>query len=334
MEDQREIALRAWCEAQTGTTQPQLEVVSGDASFRRYFRATDGKRSLIAVDCPPEKENMQPFVDVAEAYRDAGVTVPELIAVHPQKGFMLQQDFGETLLLSKLNARSMQAFYQQALAALPNIMRVTRTATGNLEHYDAALLTREMRLFSEWLLAAHLQQPLELREERLWNEVQQRLLDNALEQPQVGVHRDYHSRNLMVLANDELGIIDFQDAVIGPITYDAVSLLRDCYVQWSAQDIDTLAQNFRELLQQQQLLSAAIDAQTWQRWFDLMGMQRHLKAAGIFARLAYRDGKQGYLQDVPRTLGYLISISQRYPEFTEFSDWLAQRVLPEVERRQ
>ncbi|MGM0480916.1 MAG: aminoglycoside phosphotransferase family protein [Pseudomonadota bacterium] len=323
----REVELKAWCEAQTGVYQPQLEVVSGDASFRRYFRISDGKQSLIAVDCPPEKEDMAPFLAVADAYQQASVKVPSIIAVQQQRGFMLQSDFGQILLLSKLHPRNARAYYTKALNILPNIMSVTDTRLGPLPSFDTDMLNRELALFKDWLLEQHLGWQWDSEDESIWNEFCELMIDNALQQPQVGVHRDYHSRNLMLLNDDQIGVIDFQDAVLGPITYDAVSLLRDCYVQWPADLVEELSELLRTLLQQQGVLAPTVTPAQWQRWFDWMGLQRHTKAAGIFARLAHRDDKPAYLQDVPRTLQYLQSVSAHYEELQRYHQWLTRKVI-------
>ncbi|RUO75196.1 aminoglycoside phosphotransferase family protein [Idiomarina seosinensis] len=333
MEDLRELDLKAWCEAQTGVRQAQLEAVSGDASFRRYFRASDGRQSLIAVDCPPDKEDMTPFIAVADAYQQAGVQVPSIIAVDQQQGFMLQSDFGHILLLSKLHPRNVRQFYSRALQVLPQVMSVTETQLGPLPDYDEALLERELELFKDWLLKEHIRLDWDTSDDKIWTEFCQQMIENARQQPQVGVHRDYHSRNLMVLANDELGIIDFQDAVSGPITYDAVSLLRDCYIEWSAELVTELAQELRTQLIDNQQLAASVSSEQWQHWFDWMGLQRHTKAAGIFARLAHRDDKPGYLRDVPRTLNYLMKVSANYPELARYHQWLTDKVVPAWERQ-
>ena len=324
----RELALQAWCEAQTGYQQERLEVVSGDASFRRYFRTTDGKRSLIAVDAPPPQEALQPFIAIATCYAQAGVPVPDVIAADHQQGFMLLSDLGSTLLLSELNDHSMIYWYQRALADLPAIMAVTRTDLGDLPAYDEALLRRELSLFPDWLLQRHLGLTLRDSEQQLWQQFTDRMVANALAQPQVGVHRDYHARNMMVVGAQQLAYIDFQDAVVGPITYDAVSLLRDCYVRWPTQKVYQLSEYLRQHLQQQQRLSLQVSAEQWRHWFDWMGLQRHSKAAGIFARLYHRDGKAGYLADIPRTLSYLVDVSADYPELRDYHQWLQERVLP------
>ncbi|EKE87479.1 aminoglycoside phosphotransferase family protein [Idiomarina xiamenensis] len=330
MEDQREIALQAWCEAQTGLAQQALQSVSGDASFRRYFRVQSEDNSLIAVDCPPQQEPLLPFLAIAEAYAQGNIPVPQVLAVDIEKGFMLQSDLGQTLLLSKLRRDNMRQYYAQALAMLPAIMRVQETADGPLPAYNEALLTRELNLFHDWLLEQQLSLTLDARERQLWGDFCQQMIDNALQQPTVGVHRDYHSRNLMVQPDHSLAVIDFQDAVCGPITYDAVSLLRDCYIEWPDAWVDELAQQLRTNLQAEQILASDVSATDWQRWFDYMGLQRHTKAAGIFARLAIRDGKDGYLNDVPRTLSYMIRIAARYPALQPFQQWLQRRVWPLV----
>lgn len=326
----RELALQAWCEAQTGYRQERLEPVSGDASFRRYFRASNGQQSLIAVDAPPPQEALQPFIAIAERYAGAGLNVPQVIAADERQGFMLLSDLGSTLLLGELHEHSMAHWYQCALTDLPAVMSVTNTRLGTLPAYDQALLLRELSLFPEWLLQRHLGLELSSDEQQLWQRFVELMVDNALQQPQVGVHRDYHARNMMVVGPQQLAYIDFQDAVVGPITYDAVSLLRDCYVRWPQVQVQQLAEFLRQQLQQQNLLSATVSSEQWRRWFDLMGLQRHSKAAGIFARLYHRDGKSGYLADIPRTVQYLVDVSADYPELQGFNQWLRARVIPSL----
>ncbi|OZB03783.1 MAG: hypothetical protein B7X54_09215 [Idiomarina sp. 34-48-12] len=310
-----------------------MQPVSGDASFRRYFRCSDGRRSLIAVDAPPPQESLQPFMAIAQAYAEAGVAVPVVIAADEIQGFMLLSDLGSTLLLSELTEATMSDWYRKALLDLSDLMAVTRTDLGELPLYDKALLRREIDLFHDWLVVEHLGLSLTSEQQAMWQRVGEVLIENALEQPQVGVHRDFHARNIMVQANGSLAYIDFQDAVQGPITYDAVSLLRDCYVRWPQQQVVELSLELFERLREQQLVAATVDKSQWQRWFDLMGMQRHTKAAGIFARLYHRDGKSGYLQDIPRTVGYLYDIAGLYPEFADYRRWLAEHIQPALQER-
>ncbi|RUO75597.1 aminoglycoside phosphotransferase family protein [Pseudidiomarina taiwanensis] len=334
MKNNRKLALQAWCEARIGMQPNGLESVSGDASFRRYFRAYQDHRSVIAVDAPPPQESLQPFMAIAKAYAAAGIQVPAVIDFDEEQGFMLLSDFGSTLLLAELTEANAPRYYQQALATLPQIMQVTATELGPLPRYDEALLRRELNLFYDWLVTVHLGLDLSPEQNQIWQNFAGQLIDNALEQPQVGVHRDYHARNLMVTSDSELGCIDFQDAVVGPITYDAVSLLRDCYVRWPETLVDELCHSFYQQLQQTELLAANVSWQQFQRWFDLMGLQRHSKAAGIFARLYHRDGKAGYLQDIPNTLNYMLSVSDKYPQFSDFHTLLADVVLPAWEQMQ
>ncbi len=328
MENKRELALQAWCEAITGHHQQKIQPVSGDASFRRYFRVTDGVRSLIAVDAPPPQESLDAFIAVASAYAEQQLQVPEVLAADHEYGFMLLSDLGSTLLLGELNQASMASWYQRSLHDLMKVMKVTRTEQAELPNYDEALLRRELALFHDWLVHTHLQLEVSAHEQTVWKEFCDTLVTNALEQPQVGVHRDYHARNIMIQADESLAYIDFQDAVVGPITYDAVSLLRDCYVRWPDHQVQELSAWFHNVLVEHGLLEATVELEQWQRWFDLMGLQRHTKAAGIFARLCHRDGKRAYLQDVPRTLGYLHDIAGKYPEFADYQQWLANKVQP------
>ncbi len=298
--------------------------VSGDASFRRYFRLRWGNRSVIGVDAPPEKENCEPFVRIGAAMLAHGVRVPQVLARDVAGGFMMLDDFGDVLLRPQLNAATVATFYGQAMQDLLHIQECE--FSPELPAYDEPLLLREMALFPDWFLKVHLQLSLSAAEEQLLADAFTCLKDAALEQPRVTVHRDYHSRNIMVLPAGGLGHIDFQDAVHGPVTYDLVSLLRDCYVDWPVEQVYGWALAFAELLRQAGRLAA--DDATFRRWFDAMGAQRHLKAIGIFARLFHRDGKAGYLPDIPRTFGYLLHETAVTPELQAFHDWLQARVVP------
>lgn len=332
MTDHRELQLQAWCEAVTGYRQQHLQPVSGDASFRRYFRCSDGHRSYIAVDAPPPQESLQPFMAVAAAYAEQELPVPTVVAADEKHGFMLLTDLGNALLLGELTSSSMESFYRQALTDLMKVMRVTETSLGPLPTFDRALLERELALFHDWLVHTHLGLQMTRQQQTIWVDFCAVMVANALAQPQVGVHRDFHSRNIMVQP-DNLAYIDFQDAVVGPITYDAVSLLRDCYTAWPAADVHRLSQEFLHQLQIHQFVADSVTAEQWQRWFDLMGMQRHTKAAGIFARLYHRDGKSGYLRDIPRTVDYLVHVSAHYQEFADYRNWLITDVVPALQEQ-
>jgi aminoglycoside/choline kinase family phosphotransferase len=301
-----------------------LMPVSGDASFRRYFRARADGRSWIAVDAPPEKEDSLPFVEVAAAWRAQGIPVPEVLAADLAQGFMLLEDFGDRLLLAELDKDSADPLYDLALDTLAALQQLS---PAGLPPYNQLLLQREMALLDEWFLPGLLDIELSPPETQLLDRVKAMLVDNARSQLQVPVHRDYHSRNLMLReAPSRLGVIDFQDAVEGPVTYDPVSLLKDSYVRWPDADVSRWVEAHRQRLIAAGLSLPAPDV--FRRHFDLMGMQRQLKVLGIFARLSLRDGKPGYLKDIPRTFGYLYRACGSYPEFADLKNWLTERVLP------
>ena len=294
-----------------------LAPVSGDASFRRYFRFHCDGTTLIAVDAPPTLENNQPFVAVTKLLLQHQLTVPKIFHASMEHGFFVLQDFGNRLLLDALNENTADNLYSVALQSLATMQSIS---PQSLPAYDSKLLQREMHLFSDWYLGKHLGVNLDNDIRSMLTSTYTLLEDNALQQPQVFVHRDYHSRNLMLLDDNALGIIDFQDAVHGPITYDLVSLLRDCYIEWRQDKIDQWVEDFRSSSPQVR----ACDKNLFHRWFDLMGIQRHLKATGIFCRLNYRDGKPTYLNDIPRTLNYVIQVSARYDELQAFNSFLQQ----------
>ncbi|PID42854.1 MAG: aminoglycoside phosphotransferase [Proteobacteria bacterium] len=327
--------------------------VSGDASFRRYFRVSIGgnnapadNRSWIAMDAPPEKENSEPFVAVATFWRAKGLNVPEILLSDLPKGFLLLSDFGDSLLLNQLNDENADILYQRCMDDLLVIQSsfrktshpVTQPDTPQLflPPYDHLLLRREMQLFTDWLVTKKLGYAMKPDETDLLDDTFQLLIHSALHQPQVPVHRDYHSRNIMLVEGDatlddrdfQLGHLDFQDAVSGPISYDLVSLLRDCYIRWPKKRVDEWVSYYYRQATKSGLLDA--DPDQFTRWFDLMGIQRHLKASGIFARLSLRDGKHGYLNDIPLTLSYIESVSARYPELAEFRRWLSDVILPRL----
>ncbi len=323
--------LISWLQQQTGQSEIQLTPASSDASFRRYFRLQQTNGSYIVMDAPPPQEDCRPFIAVATQLRAAGVNVPEIFASDVEQGFLLLTDFGSTLYLQQLAADTVDTLYQAALKAL---LRLQQTDSSQLPPYDAELLHREMHLFSDWLVGTHLQITLSAEEQTALYDCFQQLADSALAQPQVFVHRDYHSRNLMYLDDSILNpaILDFQDAVKGAVTYDLVSLLRDCYIQWPLAQIHAWVEQYQDQLQQAGVI-APVSRETFLQWFDWMGIQRHLKASGIFARLFYRDGKDGYLADIPRTLGYISSVIPNYPSLAPLQQLLEQRVLPALQEK-
>ncbi len=308
---QRIQAMRRWLSGELGYRDYTLEPASTDASFRRYFRMSLDGASRIVMDAPPEKEDSRPFVEISGRLLRAGLSVPEVLAADLEQGFLLITDLGKRLYLAEFGDDTRERLYADALAALITLQ--SRVGTAGLPPYDREMLTFELSLFPEWFLSRHLGLTLSGAERAALDAQFQRLADSALDQPRVFVHRDYHSRNLMVLDQGNPGILDFQGAVEGPITYDLVSLLRDCYVAWPVDQVQRWLADYQSRLRAAGLRAEA-DGPTFRRWFDWMGLQRHLKAIGIFARLYHRDGKPGYLADIPRTLDYVVAVAAGYPE--------------------
>ncbi|MGY3925987.1 aminoglycoside phosphotransferase family protein [Aeromonas simiae] len=318
----RAVLLTLWARQQVADDALTLTLISGDASFRRYYRGA----GLIWVDAPPSTEKNREFVRNAAALAAAGVRAPEVKGVDYEQGLLCVTDLGDTALLNVLNEENVASWYGRAIDLLPALAQVEL----ELEPFDAPFMARENAILPEWLLGHHLGLTLSEEEQALLARTFAQLTANNLEQVQGVMHRDFHSRNLMVYgepAQGELAVIDFQDMVLGPVTYDLVSLLKDCYVRWPDAVIEEGMQQGFSVLGQAGLLGAT-DYATFRRQADLTGMQRHLKAAGIFARLHHRDGKSGYLKDIPRTLDYVVEVCERYGELAEFGHWLTRRVLP------
>jgi aminoglycoside/choline kinase family phosphotransferase len=331
LSDPRFVALSNWLYQYFGD-KVAINLICGDASFRRYFRLHHQGIGYIVSDSPIDLVPIAPFVAMAKAYQHAGLLVPEVLATCEDYGFVLQTDVGELQLLSVLNKDNVSDYYKQALNLLPVIATVTETEDGPLADYDDVFVARELAIFVDWLLKEHLDYALTDNEQQMIAATFAALTDNALAQPKVGMHRDYHSRNLLI--NDQaLAVIDFQDAVHGPVTYDAVSLLRDCYVRWPDDIVNHLMRYHYQLAIDHQLMDENVDYATYTQWFDLMGLQRHIKAAGIFTRLYHRDGKRGYLADIPLTLQYVADIGMKYPQTTDFSLWVHRVILPLVNHK-
>ncbi len=334
--DVRFDALRAWLSRALPAPMLSIEPATADASFRRYFRITlaceqsparsePKARTLIAMDAPPEHEDCRAFVAVARMLAAAGLHSPAIIDQAPEQGFLLLSDLGAQTYLSALTEATAPALYGDACAALIRWQLASRP--GTLPPYDEALLNRELELFPDWYIAKHIGVALDQAQRDSLSRVFRRILDNNLVQPRVYVHRDYHSRNLMV-SDPNPGVLDFQGALYGPISYDLVSLLRDAYIDWDeALQIDWAARYW------QRARSAALpvgpDFGAFWRDFEWMGVQRHIKVLGIFARLHHRDGKDGYLKDMPRVMRYLRSACSRYDELSPLS-----RLMDELESRQ
>jgi len=339
--DARLSLIQSWLTRDLGWRIGRISVASADASFRRYFRVSRGDvdpaawapkaDTLIVMDAPPGKEDIAPYLKVTSLLEQSGAHVPHVHASDTRRGFIVMEDLGDTQYLSLLKTgRGVDKLYGEALTTLANIQVRGLRAASALAPYDRAPLERELNLMPEWFLGKHLRLELSPEERALLTVTNEFLINEALLQPQVFVHRDFHSRNLMVLPDDNKGgpgVIDFQDALRGPIGYDLVSLLKDCYISWSRERVERWVRGYRRVLGN---LGANVGDSEYQfmRWFDLIGVQRHIKVLGIFCRLWHRDGKIGYLSDLPLTFDYVRDACRRYPELVEFERWLAWRVEP------
>ena len=305
--------------------------ISGDASFRHYYRVQSGHSSYVAVDAPPGRENNPQFVALAKLLADNNLNVPEVHHVNYEQGFMLLSDMGDDLYYSALisdvesgpgSAEHADSLYHSAIECLVKFQKVDYSSC-TIPVFDAEFIVRELDLFPEWFVRGQ----LEIDNYPDFQTVSRLLVDNALEQPQVLMHRDYHSRNLMITRKNSPGILDFQDAVIGPVSYDLASLLKDCYLSWPDDQVSSWIQTYITHAEAAGLLASA-DSKQFIRWFDLIALQRHIKCAGIFARLFIRDGKRVYLQDIPRVVEYIMATSSKYKELLPFNNWLKHAVLP------
>ncbi len=329
-EDLRTITMFDWLENDLLLEIRHCEPASSDASFRRYFRVmtpddSGQPQQFIVMDAPPTKENIEPFIRIANLLGKSEVNVPNIYQQNPIDGFLLLEDFGNRSFLDQLNETTVDSLYRSALDCLFKLQTQTPTQQAGLPSYDQPLLQRELAIFEEWFLGRLLDVEIS---RSIWEDACRLLIDSALEQPTVCVHRDYHSRNLMVVNSNSPGVIDFQDAVIGPITYDLVSLLRDCYITWPPEQVEQWRTNYFARLFDAGLIDCSVEQ--FHRWFDLMGLQRHLKAIGIFSRLHLRDGKSGYLDDIPRTLNYVRTVCKDYPELALLDEFLQHQVIPKL----
>jgi aminoglycoside/choline kinase family phosphotransferase len=331
---ERHAARLAWTRQVLNDNALELTPASADASFRSYWRTNHAGQSWIVMDSPPAQEDPRPWLEIGARLAAAGLHVPAVRAHDLQEGFLLIEDLGSTLYLPVLNDATVDALYGDALQALLRMQR--DVDTSGMQRYNRDFLQRELELMPEWFLRRHLGYTPSCEE---WDVLEAGftvLLHNALAQPQGFVHRDYHSRNLLVVDGNQPqniatrqptpGIIDYQGALIGPITYDLASLLRDGYIAWDRPRVEAWVEGYRLHLCAAQLIDAAVDREQFLRWFDLTGLQRHIKVLGIFCRLCYRDGKPGYLDDLPRVYGYVIEVAARYPELAGLAALLQRRV--------
>ncbi|HEY1898564.1 MAG TPA: phosphotransferase [Steroidobacteraceae bacterium] len=307
----------------------RIEPASSDASFRRYFRVFHAGGTHIVMDAPPGREDVRPYLNVTVMLETAGVHVPRVYEWDAARGLVLMEDLGTRPYLPALRAKDdVDRLYRDALTALADIQVRGRDSAFQLPPYDREVLVREMALMPEWFCARHLQLELTQAQGQMLTAAFEFLVTEALEQPQVFVHRDYHSRNLLITQERNPGIIDFQDALRGPVGYDLASLLKDCYISWPRSRVEGWVREYRLMMHERASHSAGKNDAQMLRWLDVSGVQRHLKVLGIFARLWYRDGKSGYLDDLPLTLRYLVDACARFRPLHPLREFLAHSVVP------
>ena len=300
--------IKAWLES-IGWGEWSIEVASADASFRTYYRLSKDDETYVLMDSSLLLESLIPFVNMNERLEAVNVRVPHIIVKNMESGYLILRDFGSRHYLDILDEDNYKVLYKKAI---DEIVKMQRTDTTNLPPYDKDFLLFEMELMEEWYLGKYLDVSLTKEQKNIIKTTLDTIADVVLEQPQgVFVHRDFHSRNIMLTPKDDIGIIDFQDARVGAITYDLVSLLKDCYIEWDKEEVNELALYYRDGV------GLDVDDATFIRWFDFMGLQRHIKVLGIFARLSLRDGKDGYLDDIPLTMKYVLETASKYPETKE-----------------
>jgi aminoglycoside/choline kinase family phosphotransferase len=324
-------SLQNWLTEILGTSVFNLKPASEDASFRTYYRLFLKNKTFIVMDAPPEQENCKAFIKITKKLRACDVNVPIIHNVNIEQGFLLLSDLGNDLYLNKLNKSSIYELYSDALSTLVSIQVLVNV--GGVDEYDKSLLISEMNLFREWLIEKHLNIKLSDSQVKILTTLFDLLVNNALQQPKVFVHRDFHSRNLMVTKENNPGVIDYQDAVYGPISYDLVSILKDCYIKWPKEEIDKWIDFYLNKLYEEKA-QYRINRDEFVRWFDLMGVQRHLKASGIFTRLFHRDGKYNFLEDIPRTLSYILDLKETYEELQPICIILEELVLPRLKENE
>ncbi|AMW79137.1 phosphotransferase [Acinetobacter sp. TGL-Y2] len=329
MNTQREQLIQTWITSVLQSENCEIKFLAGDASFRRYARITLNNKTFMLMDAPPDQEDCVPFVTIDEFFDQHGVRVPHILAKDLEHGFLLLEDFGDVVLSTLLNDQTVDGHYAQSFKQLIQLQSID--GTGELPEYSYEKLISEMELLTDWLLPSLKIQPTQ-DETALIKRSFAILANAAVAQPQVIVHRDFHSRNLMVIEGEtEQGVIDFQDAVIGADTYDLISITRDAYVQWNADRVYGWFKTFYDLLPDSSKQDRHFEQ--FKQDADMMAIQRHIKILGIFVRLFERDGKSGYLKDLPRVMWYLLEESKPYTELAPFIQFMQTRVLPKVEEK-
>lgn len=319
--DTRQQQLQTWLQHQANLLHFQMEPIPSDASFRRYFRIKTAETTFVAMDAPPTRENCKPYVLIAKALREIGLKTPEILEGDLEQGFLLVTDFGQALMLNELGPANADQLYNEALNSLAVLQGCQKVEGWPVPLFTADFMRNELELFKEWFLQKHLNLQLTQEVNNKLSTCFDFLAAAAAQQTQVFMHRDYHSANLMVLPSQQIGILDFQDAFVGPITYDLVSLLRDCYIDWPDEQVTQWVLNYKN-----KITIKNVSADEFLRWFDLMGIQRHMKALLTFSRKFHRDNNPSYLKHIPRTLNYIKRISARYPECLFLHDFISERV--------
>jgi aminoglycoside/choline kinase family phosphotransferase len=307
----------------------QLAAITGDASFRRYFRVNTSDQSYIVMDSDPDKLDNTPYIELNKVFSQHGFKLPKILQADEKQGFFLLSDLGNTHLADLLGDEDRTLHYKHLIKLSAQWAQIP--PAQYMKVFDGEFLQFELSIFRDWLVDNFIGEQLSVDEQQMWQQACELLVNNALEQPIVTVHRDFHSRNIM-RTGQQWAIIDYQDAVQGPVCYDLVSLLRDCYFKLPEQELDYLLHYAYDEFSEQQLLQDTSFAM-FKRWFDLTGVQRHLKAAGIFCRLKLRDGKSGYLNNVLPTLTYISNVSKEYPELTALGQWIEQTIIPQTKQR-
>lgn len=322
--EDRAAARLAWARLATGQPALTLESASADASFRSYWRGYVNGQPVIVMDSPPDKEDPAPWVAIGKRLASAGLHVPTVMVADLAQGFLLIEDLGTRTYLPELNDTTVDALYADALDALLRMQM--HVDTEGLPAFDHAWQTMEMEIMPAWLLERHLGVTLECAEWDIVENAFTAIMHTIAEQPRAFMHRDFHSRNLLLTAERSPGVIDFQGAMSGPITYDLASLLRDAYIVWENERVEGWVEGYRLRLLDARLLEERIDADRFRRWFDLTGLQRHIKILGLFCRLCYRDGKPGYLNDLPRVLRYVLDTARRHADVAPLADLIEAKI--------
>lgn len=331
----RQTKLESWLNTHFLASSIEIHPIKNDASFRQYYRCTINHSSYVVMDAPPDKEKIDSFIKITKILSQFNILVPDIVACDIENGFMVLSDFGDIWLLERLKQASpaqVLTWYKKAIQGLIQIQQIPVSSdkqflNDSIPVFDAAHISLELSYFSDWFLGRLLTLSLSPAQQAIIQRMSDFLIQSALSEPQVLIHRDYHSRNLMVLANDQLGIIDYQDAMVGPQSYDLASLLKDCYIVWSQAQVNECVAYFYQKSYEAGLFSSA-SLEEFNKSFDLMALQRHLKVLGVFARLNIRDHKSHYMNDMPRIIQYVLNVIAQYPELSEFQVLWQQLIFP------